>query len=185
MYYWHWLQNITHRPHTTNYPSLDDPQVAAMTMGRSHWLQSAPGDPMARRSVAIRQIDSGSCNGCESELSLLISPDYDFSRYGFSFTPSPKHADVLVVTGIVTPPMIPVIKEVWDQMTEPKRAIAMGQCAIDGWVFNEAPNHIGQLAHIIPVAMTIEGCPPSPGDMLQGLLDVVDGRNPSRLGGHA
>ncbi len=178
MYYWHWLKNIVRRPETTGFPT--DPDGIAKTMSNSDAIQTRarPVEGFLRRSLAIRHIDGGSCNGCESELGLLSSPDYDLTRYGFSFTPSPKHADILVITGVITDAMVPVIADVFEQMTAPKRVVALGSCAIDGWVFRGAPGVRGGLEGIVPVATRIAGCPPTPGDILRGLLATVDGVDP-------
>lgn len=179
MYYWHWLKNIARRPHTTGFPSESDPDTAAMSDWDAVRTAGSAVDTVLRRSMAIRHVDAGSCNGCESELGLLSSPDYDLSRYGFSFTPSPKHADILVVTGVVTEAMVPVIRNVFEQMSAPKRVVALGACPIDGWVFRGARGVRGRLDGIIPVSITIAGCPPSPGDILRGLLAAVDGADPA------
>lgn len=165
-------------PHTTGYPTEPDSTVAAMADAATSAKTVPKADRFLRRSAAIRHVDAGSCNGCESELGLLSGPDYDLSRYGFSFTPSPKHADILVVTGVITRPMVPVLETVFQQMTEPKRVVAVGSCAIDGWVFQGAPEVLGSLQGILPVTLTIAGCPPTPGDILRGLLTCVDGEDP-------
>ncbi len=179
MYYWHWVRNILRKPYTTGYPTQDDGVVMSMLNSDGITETFAKNQsPMNRRAVALRQVDAGSCNGCESELSLLSSPDYDLSRYGFSLAPSPKHADILVVTGVVTEPMARVVKAVYDQMTEPKRVVAVGVCAISGGVFRDAPGVIGSLAGIVPVSIQIDGCPPTPGDILRGLMWAVDGKDP-------
>ncbi|PSR33563.1 MAG: NADH:ubiquinone oxidoreductase [Sulfobacillus benefaciens] len=179
MYYWHWLRNIGRRSYTTGFPTQKDLTVEKMLHDDDSGIQ--PGAMPARyirRAMAIRQLDSGSCQGCESELTLLSGPDYDFTRYGFSFTPSPKHADILVVTGVITEAMAPIIREVYEQMTDPKRVVALGACAISGGLFKTAPGVIGSLSGIIPVTLSIEGCPPSPGDIIRGLLWAVDGHDP-------
>lgn len=178
MYYWHWVKNAVRRSHTTGFPTEPDIIVAGMGQSGSIPVGEPAAPALFRRAAAVRHLDAGSCNGCESELSLLSSPDYDFSRYGFSFTPSPKHADVLVITGVVTEAMVPVIQEVYEQMGEPKRVVALGSCPLDGWVFRGAPGVRGSLANIVPVTINIPGCPPSPGDILTGLITAVDGRTP-------
>lgn len=182
MYYWHWLRNIVRRPYTTGYPTSPDHELLGdESQGTIRDSFKAGDRAMSRRSLAIRQVDSGSCNGCESELGLLASPDYDLTRYGFGWVPSPKHADILVVTGVVTERMAPVVKAAWEQMTEPKRVVAVGVCAINGGVFGEAPGVIGSLDGIVPVAIQIDGCPPSPAEILRGLLWAVDGKDPVPL----
>ncbi len=182
MYYWHWLRNVVHRPYTTGYPTKPDPEfLGNESCGRIRGHFNLGDPPMTRRSLAIRHVDSGSCNGCESELSLLASPDYDLTRYGFGLVPSPKHADILVVTGVVTERMAPVVKNAWEQMTEPKRVVAMGICAISGGVFQGAPGVIGSLDGIVPVSVQIDGCPPTPAEILRGLLWAVDGKDPAPI----
>lgn len=178
MYYWQWLKNVVRIPHTTGYPSKPDAVVESMLYQDDILFDPGanPSSGFAPRSVAIRQVDGGSSNGCESELSLLSGPDYDFTRYGFSFAPSPKHADILVVTGVITQAMVPVIKAVFSQMTQPKRVLALGSCAIDGWVFKDAPGVVGRLDGIVPVTVAVAGCPPTPGDILRGLMTAVDGQ---------
>lgn len=180
MYYWHWLKNLLRRPHTTGYPT--EPNVPAPggtdNTNPIHVADSLNPASAIRRALAIRHVDAGSCNGCESELAMLSSPDYDFTRYGFSYTPSPKHADLLLVTGVITDPMVPVIEHVFQQMTAPKKVVAIGACAIDGGVFAKAPGIRASLAGIVPVTLEVAGCPPSPGDILRGLLWAVDGVDP-------
>ncbi len=181
MYYWHWLRHILRAPDTSGYPTEPDAAVAAMANPDAIGRLAPPQGTFPRRAAALRHIDGGSCNGCEAELGLLASPDYDLSRYGFSFTPSPKHADLLVVTGVITPSMAPIIQAVYEQMGHPKRVIALGSCAIDGWVFRGAPEVLGSLDGIVPVTVAIAGCPPTPGDILRGLLTAVDGMAPESL----
>jgi len=181
MYYWHWLKNVVRRPKTTGYPTEPDPMVSRMSTANAISEKIPTAGPFPRRASALRHVDGGSCNGCESELSLLSSPDYDLTRYGFSFTPSPKHADILVVTGVITEAMAPVIQAVFEQMTYPKRVVALGNCPLDGYVFKAAKNVIGSLENIVPVTLSISGCPPTPGDILRGLLTAVDGTDPILL----
>lgn len=167
MMYTRWLRHLLRRPvvltlrDSVGAPAMEDRLAVA---------------PQFRRSLAIRHIDTGSCNGCESELSLLGSPAYDFSRFGFSFTPSPRHADLLLVTGVVTEAMVPILQATYDAMPEPKIVIAAGACAIDGCVFRGAPGVVGDLSRVLPVAARIPGCPPSPADLLGALLAVTGNR---------
>lgn len=178
MWYWHWIRNMARRPFTTGYPTEQDPLVAEMARARGECVRvlipPTPADRILTTSMAIRQLDAGSCNGCESELSLLPSPYYDFSRYGYTFTPSPKHADLLVVTGIVTKPMIQVILEAYNQLPEPKRVVAVGNCAVDGSPFQRISGLTHRLHDVVPVAVEVVGCPPSPGTLLRGLRAVVE-----------
>lgn len=180
MYYWHWWKNLVHRPYTTRFPDEMDPDVEINHSAIRPVMDRFEPLPSGPRSAALRHLDAGSCNGCESELSLLTGPNYDFTRYGLSYTPSPKHADILLVTGVITQAMVPVIHEVWEQMPDPKRVVAIGECAISGGVFSEATNVLGSLAGIVPVTLEVDGCPPSPADILRGLLWAVDGKDPIR-----
>ncbi|OLZ10522.1 NADH-quinone oxidoreductase subunit B family protein [Sulfobacillus thermosulfidooxidans] len=173
MFYWRWLSDLLHGPKTTTFPAQSDPHI--VSRGEIH-IQGTLNDETApiRRAMAIRHVDGGSCNGCESELQLLTSPDYDFSRFGFSFTPSPRHADILVVTGVITRPMVEILQHVFEGMPSPKRVVALGQCAINGHVFAHAPDVLGSLKNVLPLTVEITGCPPTPADILQGLLQAVE-----------
>lgn len=181
MYYWHWVKNLFKRPMTTGYPTEVDRDIERLARPGSILLESPDRVERTaiRRSCALRHVDAGSCNGCESELSLLVSPVYDFTRYGFSYTPVPKHADMLVVTGVITEAMVGVIKAAYEQMGTPKRVLAVGQCAISGHVFQGAPGVLGSLEGVIPVTATVDGCPPSPPDILRALLLALDGSEPT------
>lgn len=126
------------------------------------------------RALAIRHLDAGSCNACELELHALGNPYYDLERYGISFTASPRHADVLLVTGIVTWSMAEALQETWAAMPAPKWLIASGQCAIDGHIFAGSPVCAGPVAALLPVDATIPGCPPAPVAVLAALLGLLD-----------
>jgi membrane-bound hydrogenase subunit mbhJ len=179
MVYWHWLRNLFSLPKTTGFPTEPDPAVEAMSQSPVTIRARGQARTPLSGSLAIRHLDAGSCNGCESELLMLSSPDYDFSRYGFSYAPSPKHADLLVVTGVITAPMVPVIRAVYDQMGTPKLVVAVGVCAISGGVFSGAPGVVGGLDDIAAVTVSVDGCPPSPGDILRGLLLAVNRSTPA------
>jgi membrane-bound hydrogenase subunit mbhJ len=181
MYYWHWIKNIFTRPKTTGFPTQSDPRVASMSGEPVIPATREAAPRVIHRSLALRHLDAGSCNGCESELMMLTSPDYDFSRYGFTYTPSPKHADILVVTGVVSQPLIPVIQDVYEQLGHPKRVLAIGDCAINGGVFDGIPETAHKLETVIPVTTRVSGCPPTPADILRALFVAVDGVEP--LGG--
>ncbi len=162
MFYPRWIANLA-----------KGPAVRRRKAGLRGAKSVAAPARLFRGSLAIRHLDAGSCNGCESELGLLGSPVYDLSRFGFSFTPSPRHADVLLITGAVTRAMAPLIRAAYDAMPGPKLVVAAGACAIDGCVFRGAPDVVGNLAEIVPVDHWIPGCPPSPDDLLDGLLSLV------------
>jgi Ni,Fe-hydrogenase III small subunit len=127
-------------------------------------------------SLAIRHVDAGSCNGCEHELTLLSSPYYDLQRFGLGFVASPRHADVLLVTGPVTSRMLEPLRVAYDAMPEPRRVAALGDCALGCNVLGTAENIVGPLDAILPVDLRIPGCPPTPEAIAQALLELIDGR---------
>ncbi|HZU17419.1 MAG TPA: NADH-quinone oxidoreductase subunit NuoB [Candidatus Dormibacteraeota bacterium] len=125
------------------------------------------------RSLHIRHLDAGSCNGCESELQLLSSPHYDLARLGLFFTPTPRHADALLVTGVVTRNLEPALRETYEAIPEPKLVVAAGVCAIGGGCFTGGIMTHGPLDRLLPVDVYVPGCPPTPLALLHGLLLAV------------
>jgi Ni,Fe-hydrogenase III small subunit len=123
--------------------------------------------------LAIRQVDAGSCNGCELEIHALNNPYYDVERYGVHFVASPRHADVLMVTGPVTRHMEAALRRTWDAMPDPKWVIATGSCACDGGEFGISYASCGAVENVIPVDLSIPGCPPTPTALLAGLLQLM------------
>jgi len=123
-----------------------------------------------RRSLHIRHVDAGSCNGCESELQMLSSPYADLHRLGLFFTPTPRHADALLVTGVVTSNMRDVLLATYAAMPAPKLVIAAGACAISCGVFAGGPTVVGPLDELLEVDAYVPGCPPTPQALLHGLL---------------
>lgn len=138
------------------------------------------------RSLHIRHVDAGSCNGCESELQMLSTPHYDLQRLGLFFTPTPRHADALLVTGVVTRRMEPALRTTWEAMPDPKLVVAAGVCAIGGGSFAAAPTAPRTLDQVLPVDVYVPGCPPTPLALLHGLLlavgRVAEGRGVTRGG---
>jgi Ni,Fe-hydrogenase III small subunit len=128
------------------------------------------------RSLAIRHVDAGSCNGCELEIHALNNPYHDIERFGVHFVASPRHADALLVTGPVSRHMETALRRTWRATPAPKLVIAAGTCACDGGEFGVSYASCGAVANVIPVDITIPGCPPAPRDLLQGLLGAVHGR---------
>ncbi len=126
------------------------------------------------RSLAIRHVDAGSCNGCEHELTLTTSPYYDLQRYGLGIVASPRHADLLLVTGPVTTRMRDALVIAYHAMPEPRRVAALGNCALGCNVLAEAGTVVGSLADVLPVDLRIEGCPPTPSAIAEGLLRLLD-----------
>lgn len=125
------------------------------------------------RSLSIREIDAGSCNGCELEIHALSNAFYDLERFGLRFVASPRHADVLLVTGPVTKNMQDALKKTYDAMPHPKWVVAVGDCAIDGGCFAGSYAVIGAASQIVPVDLVVQGCPPSPSSILQSLVSLM------------
>lgn len=135
------------------------------------------------RAVAIREVDAGSCNGCEIEITGLTGPVYDLERFGLHFVASPRHADLLLVTGPVTVNMVGPLRKTWEATPDPKLVVAVGDCARTCGVFRGSYAVAGSVDAIIPVDVFIDGCPPEPADILRGILVALDrwpaGRRPS------
>ena len=128
-------------------------------------------------SLAIRQVDAGSCNGCELEIQALNNPYYGIERFGVHFVASPRHADMLLVTGPVSRHMEEALKRTYDATPDPKLVVALGDCGCDGGIFGENYASCGRIANVIPVDVAVPGCPPSPTEILQGILTAVSMRN--------
>lgn len=131
-------------------------------------------DRLFARSLHIRHVDAGSCNACESEVKLLTSPYYDIHRLGVFFTPSPRHADLLLVTGAITRAMVEPLRRTYEAMPDPRLVVAVGACACGGGVFGASAYTIGDLSDILPVDAWIPGCPPTPLALIEGLLLAID-----------
>jgi Ni,Fe-hydrogenase III small subunit len=125
------------------------------------------------RSLSIRQVDAGSCNGCELEIHALNNAFYDIERFGLRFVASPRHADVLLVTGPVTANMREALHRTWSATPDPKWVVAAGDCALDGGIFKESYAVTGGVSAVIPVDLHISGCPPTPTMLLNGLLALL------------
>jgi len=130
-------------------------------------------DRRMRGSFAIREVDAGSCNGCELEVHALNNPFYDVERFGVHFVASPRHADALLVTGPVSRHMAAALKRTYAATPAPKWVIAMGDCAVDGGEFGHCYATLGGVEQILSVDLVIPGCPPTPTALLQGLLALL------------
>jgi Ni,Fe-hydrogenase III small subunit len=126
------------------------------------------------RSLAIREVDAGSCNGCELEIHALNNPVYDVERFGIRFVASPRHADVLMVTGPVTRNMQVALERTYAATPDPKWVVAVGDCACGCGVFEGSYAVIGGVDKVIPVDLRIRGCPPTPTALLEGLIALLD-----------
>lgn len=126
------------------------------------------------RSFHIREVDTGSCNGCESEIIATTNPIYDIQRFGIDFVASPRHADALLVTGPVSKNMALALRRTYDAMPEPKFVITLGDCALDGGAFKDSYYVAGGVKEMLPVDLHIPGCPPSPLAVIKSLLDFLN-----------
>jgi Ni,Fe-hydrogenase III small subunit len=125
------------------------------------------------QALAIRAVDAGSCNGCELEIHALNNPYYNIEGLGMRFVASPRHADMLLVTGPVSRHMAEALRRTFDATPEPRLVVAVGECACDGGLFGESYASCGRVANVIPVDVTVPGCPPPPIDILRGILEAV------------
>jgi Ni,Fe-hydrogenase III small subunit len=156
--------------------ALTDPApdvAAAATLELGQAVERATRARLGR-SLAIRQVDAGSCNGCELEIHALTNPICDLERFGLHFVASPRHADVLMVTGPVTKNMREALERTYTATPAPKWVIAVGDCARDGGCFAGSYAIAGGVGDVIPVDLHIPGCPPSPTALLSGLIALLD-----------
>ena len=126
-----------------------------------------------RGTLSIRHVDAGSCNGCEVEISGAFGPVYDAERFGARLVASPRHADALLVTGVVTRNMLEPLRNTVNATPLPRVVIACGDCALNGGVFKQAYGVVGTVGEVVPVDVEIPGCPPTPGEILTGLRSVT------------
>lgn len=163
------FQNLLRRPLTEPPPAPEAETRAALAVEVDLAARRRLG-----RSLAIRQVDAGSCNGCELEIHALGNAFYDLERYGLRFVASPRHADVLLVTGPVTRNMREALERTYRATPDPKWVVAAGDCALDGGCFAGSYAVVGGVAEVIPVDLHIAGCPPSPSELLRGLLALLN-----------
>ena len=124
-------------------------------------------------SLAIRHVDAGSCNGCELEIHMLTNPYYNIEALGIRFVASPRHADMLLVTGPVARNMETALRRTYDAVPDPKLVVAVGDCGCTGGVFGESYASCGRVANVIPVDVAVPGCPPTPTALMQGILAAI------------
>jgi len=127
------------------------------------------------RALCIRHVDAGSCNGCELEIQALVNPLYNLEGLGIRFVASPRHADLLLVTGPVSRNMQAALRSTYDATPNPKLVVAIGDCGCTGGLFGECAASLGRVSNVIPVDVAVPGCPPSPVRILQGILTAVSG----------
>lgn len=140
-------------------------------------VQTGPDATKPRRgSLALRHVDAGSCNGCEHELGNAANPFYDLSQYGISVVASPRHADILVITGQITTRMVKPLRIAYEAMPEPRLVAALGDCARGHNVLGQPAEHVGPLDTVIPVDIVIPGCPPHPRAIISALTAAMRSR---------
>jgi Ni,Fe-hydrogenase III small subunit len=153
------------------------PDIGAVAQAEVSRIQSELLDILGQ-ALTIRQVDAGSCNGCELEINALGNPYYNLEGLGIKFVASPRHADLLLVTGPVSRNMEMALKRTFEATPEPKLVVAVGDCGCDGGVFGESYASCGRVANVIPVDVTVPGCPPEPVEILRGILMAVRRRVP-------
>src|SRR6478752_3779307 len=163
------FQGLVRSPLTESLPHSDDPELIALAANLNQAAQQRLG-----RSLSIREVDAGSCNGCELEIHALGNAFYDLERFGLRFVASPRHADVLLVTGPVTRNMQEALERTYRATPDPKWVVSVGDCGCDGGVFAGSYACVGGVSAVIPVDLHIRGCPPRPTVLLQGLIALVE-----------
>jgi Ni,Fe-hydrogenase III small subunit len=130
-------------------------------------------------SLAIRHVDAGSCNGCELEIHMLTTPYYNLEGLGIKFVASPRHADMLLVTGPVSRNMETALRRTYESVPDPKLVVAVGDCGCTGGIFGESYASCGRVANVIPVDVAVPGCPPTPVALMQGILTAIATKRPA------
>jgi len=163
------LKSLFAAPVTIERPSPD--QAALEEVGRALEQRARR---LFGRSITIREVDAGSCNGCELEIHALNNAVYDVERFGIKFAASPRHADVLLVTGPVTKNMKIALERTYAAAPDPKWVVAVGDCAAGCGVFEGSYAVVGAVENVVPVDLQIRGCPPKPIDLLRGLIALME-----------
>jgi Ni,Fe-hydrogenase III small subunit len=162
------LESLLKAPLTEAPPSPDDAALAELAQSLKRASRRRLG-----RSLSIREVDAGSCNGCELEIHALNNAFYDLERLGLKFVASPRHADVLLVTGPVTRNMCEALERTYAATPDPKWVVAVGDCALDGGLFAGSYGVVGGVCAVLPVDLHIRGCPPTPHALLKGLIALL------------
>jgi|SRR5688572_22342473 Ni,Fe-hydrogenase III small subunit len=162
------FETLVRRPLTERLTASDEAEIAELARTLDRGARERLG-----RSLAIRHVDAGSCNGCELEIHALGNAFYDLERFGLRFVASPRHADVLLVTGPVTHNMREALERTYAAMPAPKWVVAVGGCAKDGGCFAGSYAVVGGVSELLPVDLHIPGCPPRPIEILRGLLALI------------
>ena len=165
---WQLLKQIA----TTGTPDEPVPAPADEWRAEGERIQQEILDVL-RRALTIRQIDAGSCNGCELEIHALNNPYYNIEGLGIRFVASPRHADLLLITGPLALNMREAVRQAYDATPAPKLVVAAGECACTGGIFRDSYAVCGGVSDLLPVDVSIPGCPPSPADLLRGILAAV------------
>jgi len=163
------FQSLFQRPFTEPAPTPDEAALSELATAIGRAARRRLG-----RSLSIREVDAGSCNGCELEIHALNNAFYDIERFGLRFVASPRHADVLMVTGPVTKNMREALERTYHATPDPKWVIAIGDCARDGGCLAGSYAVVGGVGEVVPVDLHIPGCPPTPTAMLKGLLALLE-----------
>jgi Ni,Fe-hydrogenase III small subunit len=162
------FQSLVQMSLTEPAPQIDDAALAEVGAALAQTARRRLG-----RSLSIREVDAGSCNGCELEIHALGNAYYDLERFGLRFVASPRHADLLLVTGPVTKNMRMALERTYDATPNPKWVVAVGDCARDGGCFAGSYAVVGGVSAVVPVDLHIPGCPPPPLEILRGLLTLL------------
>jgi Ni,Fe-hydrogenase III small subunit len=164
------LESLIHGPLTETAPLPNEKALAEVGQSLKRASRRRLG-----RSLSIREVDAGSCNGCELEVHALNNPFYDIERFGLRFVASPRHADVLLVTGPVTHNMCEALERTYRATPEPKWVVAVGDCACTGGIFAGSYACVGPVSAVVPVDVTVPGCPPPPLEILKVFLALLEG----------
>ena len=163
------FESLMRRPLTEAAPVPDEEMLAELGASVERAARRRLG-----RSLSIREVDAGSCNGCELEIHALNNAFYDLERFGLHFVASPRHADVLLVTGPVTRNMREALERTYNATPDPKWVVAVGDCAVDGGIFSGSYAVVGGVSDVVPVDLHIRGCPTNPAQLLKGLLTLLE-----------